>query len=123
MSTSVLLLVVGLLVACNATIISYKNHLIFPTRPEFLTFAKYAKADAPAWTPGHGKSYIDLSRLNVRMDCSVPNNILAENNAKLNCKTTIMDILLIQADLKNPWADAWEDHQYCCNKDQVDAGL
>ncbi len=46
----------------SADVVSYKDHYLYSPRPEYLAIPKYAKRDAPNWSPGNGRSFIDLSR-------------------------------------------------------------
>lgn len=106
----------------NGSIITYKNHALIPGHPEYLVFPKFAKNDAPNWWPGNGNSFIDLSRINAKVDCTVAKGILP-TSTNYNCKdSAILDVLVFESLGNQPWIDYWDDHQYCCNQDQISAG-
>jgi hypothetical protein len=114
-----------LLLACSvgiSEIIRYDGRKIEPVRPEYLKIPKFAKDDAPNWSPGEGRSYIDLSDLALLATCESK----IENGEETSlCGTSNFDILLF----KEPsgvddkyWQDYWEGHQFCCTASAVDSG-
>ena len=75
----------------KADVVTYKNHYLYSPRPEYLIIPKYAKKDAPNWSPGNGRSFIDLSRFNFDLDCdkthfttgTIPDYLLSNGNLGL----------------------------------------
>ena len=43
-------------------IIPYKDDIIYPQHPAYLSVPKFAPKDAPNWSPGNGNSYIGRSQ-------------------------------------------------------------
>ena len=43
-------------------IIPYKDDIIYPQHPAYLSVPKFAPKDAPDWSPGNGNSYIGRSQ-------------------------------------------------------------
>ena len=110
------------IVYVDASIIKYQDHALIPDHPEYLVFPKFAKGSLPSWHPGNGQSFIDLSRIFVNIDCSISKSILSSNGYSCT-NNTIIDVLLFQTTSgSKPWIDYWDDHQYCCNQDQVASG-
>ena len=101
-----------LLVTTTAEIINYYEHNIYPLRPEFLTIPKFGPDDAPKWSPGNGKSYIDLSSIQLSYQC--------ETGAK--CPDATFEILMFEEPAAKPWMDYWPDRQFCCTEDMAAAG-
>ena len=50
-------------------ILTYSNHEIAPLAPEYVKIPKYAKQDVPSQSPGNGRSFIDLSELQLEAIC------------------------------------------------------
>lgn len=96
-----------------ADIIPYKNHNIYPEKPEYLLIPKFSKHDAPSWSPGHGHSYIDLSQLVLSVDCS--------NDKTGQCiKSTVnFELLMFEIPDDQQWYDYWPDNAFCCNPEQL----
>lgn len=118
--------IVYVLFACQtaASIIKYDNHALLPNKPEFMEFPKFVAGNVPSWSPGNGHSFIDLSRLEARIDCVAPSSIISSISSSkeaTKCTESIMDILLFQA--PPSWKDYWETNEYCCNNDQISAGV
>lgn len=101
----------------NADIIPYKSHVLYPAKPEYLVIPKLSKSDAPNWKPGRGKSYIDLSALTLKIDCSLPNTNDDCENSKFE-----FELLMFQAPEDFPWFSYWPDNVFCCNTEELDNG-
>lgn len=100
-----------------AEVIPYSNHYIFPLRPEYLTIPKYAKNDAPSWPPGHGHSYIDMSRLRIRVNC-----VESKTTAYESCSNSSFQILMFEEPTGKPWIEYWPDRNFCCTQDLINSG-
>ena len=97
-------------------VIEFKDHLIEADYPEFLVIPKFSKNDAPNWSPGHGKSYIDLSRLKFTLDCAY----IAANAT--TCPTSTLELLVFEEPTEKDWMDYWPDRNFCCTDEMVTAG-
>ena len=120
-----LLLLLGAVGLASAEIVPYVHHVLGPLRPEFLQIAKYAKTDAPHWSPGHGRSFIDLSNLHVRALCvsdSNPNGGAITEKLSNSCDNTTFNMMMLQEPTERYWMDYWPDREFCCTKDMVNAG-
>jgi len=95
-----------------------------PGKPEVLEFPMYIKGNMPSWPPGNGNSYIDLSRIEARIDCTSPPSILGGLSKDVNSKCTEsnLDILFFEAPADTAWKDYWENH-YCCNDEEIATAL
>jgi hypothetical protein len=93
-------------ITVNAEFIKYNKHALLPGKPEYMSFPKYSKRDVPNWQPGHGRSFIDLSRLTFTADCSVTME---------GCEDTTLELLMFEESTDFPWIDYWEDRTICCS--------
>ena len=116
MRKTILIHLICMFYSSVAEIIPYKEHVIYPLYPEYLTISKFAPGDAPKWSPGHGKSYIDLSGMKVTLKCD------ADKKAGSICKDSSFEILMFEEPPAKPWMDYWPDRQFCCTSDMVKAG-
>jgi hypothetical protein len=108
--------------AVMAEIIHYDYHLIAAGQPEYLIIPKYDKHEVPHWAPGRGRSYIDVSRLEVGSTCYNDGYSPYLTTDKDTCKKVKFDLLLFEAPESHSWEDFWEDNNYCCTPELVDAG-
>lgn len=110
----------------SSEIIKYDNHYVFSDEPEYLIIPKYAKGEVPHWSPGKGRSYIDLSRIYLKSACYIAENNLRppppKDFDKTQCRTSQFDVLMFEAPLDKSWEDYWEDGDYCCTQDLVNSG-
>eukprot|EP00596_Hydrurales_sp_CCMP1899_P000534 CAMPEP_0119040878 /NCGR_PEP_ID=MMETSP1177-20130426/10928_1 /TAXON_ID=2985 /ORGANISM="Ochromonas sp, Strain CCMP1899" /LENGTH=530 /DNA_ID=CAMNT_0007006361 /DNA_START=43 /DNA_END=1635 /DNA_ORIENTATION=- len=95
-----------------AEIIPYFQHEIIPLHPEYLTIPKFSPKDAPNWAPGHGHSYIDLSRVKIDFNC----------DAGATCPNVNFEVLMFEEPKEKPWMEYWPNKQFCCTNDMVTAG-
>jgi hypothetical protein len=127
------LIVMTLFCSVGAEIIHYDNHFIVPKRPEYLVIPKFDKSEVPDWSPGRGRSYIDLSHLKLRSACDIKNNMngnpggprLPFDVDKDSCKAAVFDLLMFKASMNNPdhtWKDFWGDKGFCCTQEMVEKG-
>ncbi len=123
---SLLFLLVGMV---SAELIHYEDHFILPQRPEYLVISKFDKSEVPHWSPGKGRSYIDLSHLKLRSACAIQDDIQYSTPfivEKDSCsKPKIFDLLMFKASVDNPdrsWKDLWGDGNFCCTQKMVDNG-
>ncbi len=105
-----------------ADIVSYQNHYLFPVRPEYLVIPKYVKADAPSWEPGHGRSFIDISRFNFEVDCDDTHFSQGSLSDGATCKDTYVDILMFEAPEDRAWTEYWSGSSYCCTQEAIKNG-
>ena len=94
-----------------AEIIPYYEHQIYPLHPEFLEIPKFSPSDVPKWSPGHGRSYIDLSSLQLSLVCD-----------DTKCPDATFEILMFEEPPAKPWMDYWPERQFCCTQDMAGAG-
>lgn len=96
-----------------AEVISFENALV--KQPEYLTIPKYAPGEVPHWSPGRGRSYIDLSRVKISQDC---------NRGRGQCSpVSVLDILLFEdQDSVSSWMNHWPGKNFCCTSDMVSSG-
>jgi len=110
-----------------ADIIPYKDDIIYPQHPAYLSVPKYAPKDAPNWSPGHGNSFIDLSRITLSLVCDKDHAATAIDQHLQNeeCVKTNFEVLIFQApeEADKPWMDYWPSRQFCCLPDMVDDGV
>ena len=120
---AVTLLALSLVGKASSEVVMYKDHVIYPERPEFLIVPKYAKNDIPSWSPGNGKSYIDLSRLNVKTTCKPDgsNSIPSSAGDSNVCVDSTFEMLMFKAPTDRPWTDYWELEEFCCNNKLLNA--
>jgi len=99
-----------------ADIIEYRDHIISPAKPEYLIIPKYSSADVPKWPPGHGHSYIDLSPLILKADCS--------QSSLATCESTNVDfeLLMFQLPSDKAWNSYWPNSAFCCNAEEIEEG-
>jgi len=100
----------------NAEVIPYSNHVLHPLRPEFLTIPKLSTHDAPHWSPGKGRSYIDISRLKFYTSCG------GDIVDKSTCGNTTIELLMFVEPSDRYWMDYWPDRNFCCTEEMVIAG-
>eukprot|EP00981_Chlorochromonas_danica_P008784 scaffold2312_cov165-Ochromonas_danica.AAC.24 len=116
-----------LLSAALGDIIVYNDHLLKPEIPEYLVIPKYAKNEVPHWSPGNGRSYIDLSRLSVQSACyqdKSSHSSLSSSYDESACKDSVrVDMLMFEAPKDKPWMSYWEDQEFCCTQNLIEEGL
>lgn len=95
--------------AADSEIIPYSGHVLYPLRPEFLTIPKLSSSDAPHWSPGHGRSYIDLSRLKFYTTCG-------GDTGTSGCKNTTIELLMFMEPSDRFWMDYWPDRNFVALK-------
>lgn len=107
-------------------IIPYFDHNIMPLHPEYLTIPKFSSRDAPHWSPGKGQSYIDLSRIQISLDCSLPPppppspGVLPPPRDV--CHNATFQILMFEEPKEMPWMNYWTDKQFCCTAKMITDG-
>jgi hypothetical protein len=108
----------------SGEVIVYKNHIVYPERPEYLIIPKYAKNDIPSWSPGHGRSYIDISRLSVHTTCNPDgtNKVPVASGDKDICKDSAFEMLMFEAPSDRPWTDYWQLDEFCCTAELFASG-
>lgn len=111
----VLLLVLIFTTSVDSEVIPYNNHVLHPLRPEFLTIPKLSTNDAPHWSPGKGRSYIDISRLKFYTSCG-------GDIDSSGCKNTTLELLMFVEPSDKFWMDYWTDRNFCCTEEMVIAG-
>lgn len=108
-------------------IIVYNDHFLKPEIPEYLVIPKYAKNEVPHWSPGNGRSYIDLSRLAVRSACyqdKSSHSSFSSSYDESACKDSVkVDMLMFEAPKDKPWMSYWEDREFCCTQSLIEEGL
>jgi hypothetical protein len=113
------------LLAVEADIIRYNYHTINAGQPEYLIIPKYDPREVSYahWSPGKGRSFIDLSHLKVVSSCykDDPSSPFVTDD-KESCKTVQFDLLMFEAPLEHSWEDYWTGDQYCCTSELVEAG-
>lgn len=97
----------------KADIIPFNNHIVNPLQPEYWTLYKFQPSDAPHWSPGRGRSYIDLSGLKFQTAC--------QSSSTQACSDTKLDVLMFEEPNEH-WLDYWDNGQFCCNQDLIDSG-
>jgi len=98
---------------CIAEITEFHQHIILPDEPEFWTLPKFAKTEVPNWSPGNGKSYIDLSGLKFSSKCS---------KSSSSCTNSSLDILMFQEPDGEDWSNQWPLGEFCCTNELVLSG-
>ena len=104
-------LLVLLFKGTSAEVIPYHKHSIVPLHPEYLTIPKYSAADAPHWSPGHGHSFIDLSRVTLHNECDMPSSS--------ECRNSTFQILMFEETTEMSWMDYWPYRQFCCTSNMI----
>ena len=117
----------SLLQLCFSDIIPYKDDIIYPQHPAYLSVPKFSAKDAPHWSPGKGNSYIDMSRITLSLVCGEELTSTAAGKEALvaeECVKTNFEVLIFQSpvDGDKPWMDYWPSRQFCCLPEMVDAG-
>lgn len=102
-------------------LIFYNKHLIYAERPEYIIIPKYGKGDVPSFSPGNGRSYIDLHALNVFSSCGTELFPTDEYSAS-DCEEANVEMLMFEAPTDVPWWDYWADGDFCCTQDLYNAG-
>ena len=100
-----------------ADIVSFTDHAILPLSPEYWTIAKWSSKDAPNWSPGRGKSFIDLSRLQISTKCN--SNSYFTKGDKCDDKPVAFDIVMFLEPGGKNWVDYWPNKQFCCTSAMV----
>ena len=103
-----------LLNGTSAEVIPYHKHSIVPLHPEYLTIPKYSAMDAPHWSPGHGHSFIDLSRVTLHNECDMP--------SASECRNSTFQMLMFEETTEMYWMDYWIDRQFCCTSNMIAEG-
>lgn len=105
-------------------VIQYVDHLILPDRPEYLVIPKFDKREVPHWYPGHGRSFIDLSNIQIHSSCDPAESSKRPlpPDSEGTCKDVTFEILMFQDPGERPWLDYWTDGNYCCTDSVVEAG-
>ena len=94
-----------------AEIIPYYQHYITPLRPEYLTIPKFAAGDVPHWSPGKGRSFIDLSRMMIHNECNFPDASL--------CPNATFQILMFEEPEDANWMTYWPLGNFCCTSNMI----
>ena len=104
---------ITLLEFCHGEIISFEDALV--KQPEYLTIPKYAAGEVPHWSPGRGRSFIDLSKVKVSQDC---------NRSNGQCSpVSVLDILIFQDQNSiSSWMQHWPGKNFCCTSEMVSSG-
>ena len=119
---SIILFCLSQLPKIFSDIVPYHRHIVYPNHPEYLLVQKYDKNDAPHWSPGHGKSFIDLSQLNLKADCSLlPNTAISSIDNHCEDTSVNFQILMFEAPTDQAWIDYWPDRVFCCNNKQLES--
>lgn len=108
----------------HCEIIQYVDHMIMPDRPEYLVIPKFDKHEVPHWYPGHGRSFIDLSSVQIHSSCD-PDEAAKRPlppNSEGTCKDVTFEVLMFQDPGDRPWMNYWTDGNYCCTDSVVAAG-
>ena len=114
-----LLITISLLVSIiSADIVSFHDHVISPLSPEYWTIPKWSSNDAPNWSPGRGKSFIDLSRLKISTKCNTNSYFSGSKDTCADTPVTLDIIMFMEPGGKN-WVDYWPDKQFCCTNAMV----
>lgn len=98
----------------SAEVIPYHKHSIVPLHPEYLTIPKYSAVDAPHWSPGHGHSFIDLSRVTLHNECNLPSSS--------DCRNSTFQMLMFEETTEMYWMDYWPNRQFCCTSNMITEG-
>lgn len=98
----------------SCEIIRFQQHHFTQYEPEYWSIPKYASSEVPHWSPGKGKSYIDLSHLKF-------NTICRTSGAK-SCEDSTLELLMFEEPDGGDWVDYWSDGQFCCTSDMADSG-
>lgn len=109
----------------HCEIINYVDHLIMPDRPEYLVIPKFGKKEVPHWYPGHGRSFIDLSGIQIHSSCDPVEEVKRPpppQGAGGVCKDVTFEVLMFEDTKDRPWMDYWAEGDYCCTQDVVEAG-
>ena len=104
-------ILVSLFTSSIAEIIPYYQHYIQPLRPEYLTIPKFAAGDVPHWSPGKGRSFIDLSRMTIHNECNLPDASL--------CRDATFQILMFEEPKEANWMTYWPSGNFCCTSDLI----
>ena len=107
----VLCILISLFKTCVAEIIPYNQHYITPLRPEYLTIPKYGPKDVPHWSPGKGRSFIDLSRVKIHNECNLPD--------VSQCRDATFQILMFEEPKDANWMTYWPQGNYCCTNKMI----
>ena len=106
-------------------IIQYADHLIMPDRPEYLVIPKFDKKEVPHWSPGRGRSFIDLSDVKIHSSCDpieAAKRPPPPPGEAGQCKDVTFEVLMFKDPGDRPWMDYWSDGDYCCTSSVVEAG-
>lgn len=110
-----------LLTLVSSELIFYHHDVLFPLKPQFITIPKFSRNEVPNWSPGRGRSFIDLGSLTVHSSCdsSMPPSPPSDGTI---CKEVEIDLLMFEAPLDKSWIDYWGDDDYCCNENMFENG-
>lgn len=109
----------------HCEVINYVDHLIMPDRPEYLVIPKFDKHEVPHWYPGHGRSFIDLSGIQIHSSCEPSEEAKRPPpppGAGGVCKDVTFEVLMFEDPKDRPWMDYWPEGDYCCTESVVEAG-
>ena len=111
-----ILIALTLLTLSRSEILSYNNHEIDRASPEYLKIPKYAQKDVPNWHPGNGRSYVDLSDMQLVTAC--------DGSDDPSCKEgATFEVLTFMETPDKGWMDYWPEHEFCCTSVNLDKGL
>ena len=118
MSSPILLLVVcaALLGGVLGEILTYTDHPLYSVMPEYLKIPKYASKDVPNWSPGNGKSFVDLSGLTVSATCDPTGAGACTDGA-------VFQAVMFMESAEQGWMDYWPEHEFCCTQSNAYDGL
>ena len=103
-------------------LIPYINHVVSPLEPEYLQIPKFAKEEVPHWAPGRGHSYIELADLRFKLNCPIDaSSPPSDSPPTTTCKSSTFDLLIFEEPSDKDWMDYWEEHEFCCTNDMVEA--
>ena len=76
--------------------------LVFANRS--FVYTQFEKSEVPSWSPGKGRSYIDMAHLEVRSTCdsSFAKDTSFSTQAG-SCEDTKFEVLMFQAPTEKPW--------------------
>eukprot|EP01038_Epipyxis_sp_PR26KG_P008195 gene8195-11085_t len=118
-----ILLIFQISINVNAELITYENHVIYPAQPEYVIIPKYDAKEVPPWQPGRGRSFIDLSHVNILSTCLMDKSLFPAKYVDNLCKETTVETLMFEVPTDRPWKDYWTTSAgYCCTQDLVAAG-
>ncbi len=101
-------------------LIYYNNHILYPEEPQYIIIPKFAKNEVPHWSPGNGRSFIDVAGLNVYSSCG--SKLLPAEFSEEDCKHSDVEMLMFSYTEEKLLWDYWVDGDYCCSQELFDMG-